>query len=117
LKGIDFAIKKAALELDIPEDQAKKVIMEYWQSIYKRLLAGEDSAITVRHVGTFAMSKYKLGRYISKRIKKVKRVEKSINLNDEKKKEIITFEKGKIKKALKHRNDIAWNYAKNFGNV
>lgn len=117
MKGIDFAIKKAALELDIPEAQAKVVIMQYWQTIYKKLLAGENSAITVRHVGTFAMSRYKLNKYIEKRIRKVRNVEKSLKLSDEKKQEIITFEKNKLTLALKHRNDIAWQYAQNFGNI
>jgi hypothetical protein len=117
LKGIDFAIRKAALELDIPEDQAKVVIMQYWQTIYKNLLSGVNSAITVRHLGTFGMSRYKLNKYIEKRIKKIRNVEKSLKLSDEKKEEIITFEKKRLSLALIHRNDIAWQYAENFGNV
>lgn len=117
MKGIDFAIKKAAKELDVPEDQAKVVIMQYWQTIYKILLSGSKSAVTVRHLGTFAMSRYKLNKYIEKRIKKIRNVEKSLKLSDEKKEEIITFEKKKLSLALVHRNDIAWQYAKNFGNV
>lgn len=117
MKGISFAIKKAALEMDIPEDQVKVVIMQYWQTIYKKLLSGQNSAITVRHLGTFAMSRYKLNKYIEKRIRKIRNVEKSLKLSDEKKEEIITFEKNKLSQALVHRNDIAWQYAKNFKNV
>lgn len=117
MKSIDFAIRKAALELNIPEDQAKLAVMGYWETIYKKLLSGSNSAITVRHVGTFAMSRYKLNKYIEKRIRKVRNVEKSLRLSAEEKEKIITFEKKKLTLALRHRNDIAWQYAKNFGNV
>lgn len=117
MKNIDIAIKKAALDMDIPEDKAKVVVMAYWQEIYSKLLSGQRSAITVRHLGTFAMSRYKLNNYITKRLQKLKRVKKSVRLTDEEKEIIITNEKKRLTLALKHRNDIAWQYAQNFGNV
>lgn len=103
--------------MGIPEEAAKVVIMEYWKEIYSNLISGKCSAVTARHLGTFAMSRYKLNNYIMKRIQKVKRMAKSLRLTDEQKEEYITNEKEKISKALVHRNDIAWQYAKNFKNV
>lgn len=117
MKNIDIAIKKTALELGVPEDKAKVVVMAYWQEIYSKLLSGQRSAITVRHLGTFAMSRYKLNNYITKRVQKVKRVGKSVRLTDEEKEEIITNEKKRLSLALIHRNDIATQYAENFGNI
>jgi hypothetical protein len=117
VRGIDFAIRKAALDLGIPEEKAKVVVMEYWNDIYKKLLSGENSAITVRHVGTFAMSRYKLNNSITKRIKKIKRVKASKKITQEYKDEIVANDMKKLQLMLKHRNDIAIQYAQNFGNI
>lgn len=116
MKSIDFAIRKAAKDLDIPEDKAKVVVMEYWNTIYKKLLSGSNSAITVKHVGTFAISRYKLNISIRKKIGKIRRIRIS-KLSPEKKEEILTDDFKRLTLMLKHRNDIARQYAENFGNI
>lgn len=103
--------------MGIPEDKVKIVVMAYWNDIYKKLITGSNTAITVRHVGTFGMSRFKLKNNIKKRIAQIKGIEKSTRWEGEEKKQIIEEQKMKLRKALKHRNEIAINYAKNFGNI
>lgn len=117
MKTIDSIIRKSAEDLGIPEDKAKKVVMEYWSVIYKKLISGANSAVTVRHVGTFAISRYKLKIGIIKKIQKIRRIRKSTNLTTEIKEKYLESEMTKLRKALVHRNDIAIQYAKNFGNI
>lgn len=117
MKNIDFVIKKTALELNIPEDQVKVVVMEYWKTIYNKILTGSETAITVRHIGTFTVSRWKLYNYIKKIIAKIKRIRKTDKLTDEKKKEILDLEYKRLRNCLYHRNKIAIDYAIQFGNI
>ena len=80
-------------------------------------MGGTERAITVRHVGTFAISKWKLGKMILKLVGKMKRIRKSGKLSEEKKKKILENCTDTLSLALKHRNTIATEYAENFGNI
>jgi hypothetical protein len=117
MKSIDVVIRKTAGEMGIPEDQAKVVVMEYWNTIYKKLLSGEETAITVRHVGTFAMSRFKLYRLIRRRIGKIRYTKKNEKITEEFREIILADEYKKLSLAMKHRNTIAIEYAENFGNI
>lgn len=117
MRSIDSAIKKAAIEWNIPEDQAKPIIMEYWETIYRKIVGGKFTAITARHIGTFAMSRYKLNINIRKTIKTLRRIKANNNIEPLKKEKIISDFEKKLKLALKHRNEIAIRYAQNFGNI
>lgn len=117
MKSIDLAIRKAAIELDIPEDKAKVVVMEYWDTLFSKLLSGQHSTLTARHIGTFVMSRYKLNNLICKSISSIRNVRNSKTLSDKKKKETLDKYYRRLRTALKHRNELAISYAKIFGNV
>jgi nucleoid DNA-binding protein len=117
MKGIDLAIRKAAIDLNLPEDQSKKVVMEYWETIYFSLLEGKETAVTIRHLGTFAMSRYKLNFLIRQLIKKIRATKGSKKLTEAKKEECVRNYSRKLRQALETRNKIAIEYAENFGNI
>lgn len=117
MKNIDHAILRTAKEWNLPEDKVRPVIMGYWEDIYKKLISGSKSAVTARHIGTFAISRYKIKRMISKRINMMKKIRVSDKVTDEKREEILQEDYKKLRKALAHRNDLATQYAKRFKNI
>lgn len=117
MKNIDFIIKKTARDLKLPENEVKLVVMEYWKSIYNKILTGSETTVTARHVGTFTVSRWKLNNYIKKIIAKIRRIKKTDKLSVEKKEEILTVEYKRLKNCLFHRDRIAKNYAEQFGNI
>ncbi len=117
MKNIDSAIKKVSALLNIPEEKVKPVIMEYWENIYKKILKGEETTITARHIGTFTVSHYKLRPYILEKLRKIRNYKIAVNITEEKRIECITEETEKLRKALVHRNELAIQYAKMFKNI
>lgn len=107
MKGIDYVIKKTAAQLDIPEQKVDKVVMEYWDSIYKKLLKAEQTTVTVRHIGSFTISRFKLNNFIQKVIDKIRRVRKTDKISLEKKQETLDVEYKRLKKACLRRNELA----------
>jgi len=110
VKGIDHVIKKTAIQLNLSEDKVKVIVMEYWSTIYTRILKLDTTTVTARHLGSFTISRYKLNNLIIKTIGKIKRVTKTDNLSKEKKDEILQNEYNKLSVALKRRNDLAVMY-------
>jgi hypothetical protein len=107
LKGIDYVIRKTAAELNLPEDKVKPVVMEYWETIYKRLLKLETTTITARHLGNFTISRFKLNIFVQKSVDKIRRIRATDKLSNEKKDEIITDEYKRLRTALARRNELA----------
>jgi len=107
LKGIDYVIRKTAAELNLPEDKVKPVVMEYWETIYKRLLKLETTTITARHLGSFTISRFKLNNFIQKSIDKIRRIRATDKLSQEKKDEIVMDEYKRLRTALARRNELA----------
>jgi hypothetical protein len=116
VKSIDFVIRKTAAETGIPENKVKVVVMEYWETIYYRLLSAESTTITVRHIGSFTISKFKLGNFIKKKIDKIRRFQATDKLSPEQKLDYLQKEKAKLRVALRHRNVLAQQYADMFDN-
>lgn len=117
MKTIDHCIKKTAIELGVEEEEVKKVVMAYWEDIYYRLIKANNTAITVRHLGTFAISRFKLNRFIKKKIKLIKKMPTLETKTEKIKEDWMAKEREKLTLALKHRNEIAIQYAEIFGNV
>lgn len=117
MKSIDFAIKKTALDLGLPEDKVKIVVMAYWKDIYGKILRGEETTLTVRHIGSFTVSRWKLYNYIRKIIEKIRRIRRSEKVLPEKKEELLGIEYKRLRLCLYHRNIIAKSYAEQFGNI
>jgi len=63
------------------------------------------------------MTKYNLRSLIFNCIGKIRRIKKSNKFTEEKKQEILNKEYEKLSLALRHRNEIAIQYAENFGNI
>jgi len=120
MKSIDSAIRKTINDLNISpdkEEQVKKVVMEYWETIYLKVISGEFTAVSVRGVGTFVLSRYKLNKLIRNQIRKIKRIKKSKKFTEETKAKWLEHYYEKLRLALKQRNEIAIEYAKTFGNI
>lgn len=106
MKGIDYVIKKTAGQLNLPEAEVKKVVMEYWETIYKRLLHLEQTTITARHLGSFTISRYKLNNFIGKTINDIRKLEEQEFLTDEQK-EVVLKQRKRLMTACKRRTEIA----------
>lgn len=118
MKNIEYVIKKTALELNVPEDQAKILIMGYWQESYEQVLSMKAEVIGWKHIGILTSSRYKINNYIRKAIKKIRGVQNSKEYTDEKlKQDILEKKYSKLRQALKRRNLLAIQYAKEFGNI
>lgn len=117
MKNLDIAIKKAAQELDIPVDQAKVVVNAFWERVYKDLIGGKNVTTTVRHIGSFTISRKKLYLNIRKRIGKIRNYRTTTRFTEETKALYIEREMHNLRRALVHRNTLAIQYAKIFGNI
>lgn len=113
MKGINYVIKKTASQLNKPEDQVQKVVMEYWETVYKKVLKLEKTTVTVRHLGNFTISRYKLNNFISKCIKRIRNLNNSTRLPEEKKKDMLETEYKRLRKACLRRNELAILFKEN----
>lgn len=110
MKGIDYVIKKTASQLNFPEAEVKKVVMEYWETIYKRLLSLEQTTITARHIGSFTISRYKLNNFITKTISDIRKyVPKNgvALIISEEQSETLARHRKRLQTACKRRDEIA----------
>lgn len=110
MKAINFVIKKVSEDSGLPRDQVKIVITKYWDEIYRRILSLDDTTIAIRHVGVITVSKFKLNKYISKRIHKIRTVRGS-DFTERKKEYLLTHHYERLKKALIKRNELAIQYS------
>lgn len=107
MKGIDYVIKKTAVQLNLPEPEVKKVVMEYWETIYKRLFALEKTTITARGLGNFTISRYKLNNFISKTINDIRALKKSETIEPETREKLLEARTSRLKTACMRRDEIA----------
>ena len=116
MKNITNVIKKTATDLNLPEDQVNAVVMAYWNEIYRKLNSLESTTVTIRHVGSFTISKRKLYSLINKFIFRIKSYERGEPLPfskpKEKELEVIHKIRLKLRKALEKRNILANHYYK-----
>lgn len=120
MKSLDYAIKKMASDRDLPEDQVRVLIERYWEEVYNKLVNGMEegkSTIFLRNIGMFTVSRYKLNKFIKKKIDKIKGMRRSEKYNDEQKKEFEKRHIPKLELSLKYRNLVAKDYAEKFGNI
>ena len=116
MKNIDHVIQRTASELGLPVEKVKPVVMEYWKTGFSRLINLESTTVSIRHVGNFTVSRYKLNNYIRKRIWRIKNTKKNMTSEPEKKQEMLDFHYDKLRKALVQRNILANHYQKIFKN-
>lgn len=124
MKGIDYAIRKTLIDLNVPEnksDEAKKIIGRYWKEIYDKTVAmkmeDDKSTLFLRNIGIFTISRFKLNKFILKTIGKLKGIVKSKKYSNEVKERQQRKLKAKLKKAMIHRNVLAIYYAKYYNNI
>ena len=111
MKSIDTIIKKTAFDLNLPEDQVKILVKQYWETLYKGVTKVNGRSYFVRGVGTFTISKYKLDGFIRKRIYKIRSVKVAV-LDEKKKTKRLELHYSKLKIALYYRNELAKQYLK-----
>lgn len=116
MKNIDYVIQRTASELGLPVEKVKPVVMAYWKTACDKLTRLEATTVSIRHVGNFTISRYKLYGYIRKRIAKIKFAQTSgkYDYDPVKKQDILDFHYVKLRKALVKRNTLAKHYQKIF---
>jgi hypothetical protein len=120
LKNIDYAIRKTALDMDLPEDKVKMVVDRYWEELYRKMVKGMDDGKTtlfLRNIGLFTVSKFKLSNFIKKRIAKIRGMMKSEKYTDKQKEDFVNRHKKNLSLSLKYRNLLAKDYAEKFDNI
>lgn len=114
MKNLEYVIKKTAADLELPESTVRPIVMEYWRNAMENIVRLQATTTSIRHVGNFAVAKYKLNNYIRKMIAKIRRTRSSVTFSEEKKQEIIAGYINQLKPALRERNILALHYQKMF---
>lgn len=114
MKNLEYVIKKTAKELNLPEDQVRTVLGEYWKTGLSNIFTLGQTTISFRHIGNFTVSRYKLNNYIRKQIGKIRRMKTLDTVSEEKRKEILDHYNKKLRTALEQRNILAIHYQKMF---
>jgi|HubBroStandDraft_2_1064218.scaffolds.fasta_scaffold169274_3 hypothetical protein len=117
MKSLDYVIKKTAKELNLPEDQTRKLLTAYWKEIERQLVEIKSTTISIKKLGVITVSKIKIRNFIIDTIRRIRRMEKSTKYSDDKKRSYIDRHKKKLKNALIQRNILAKDYAEKFGNI
>lgn len=107
MKNIDNIILKTSKDLDIPKEKVKLVVDEYWNEVYSKLLSLEATTVYIRNVGLITISRYKLRKFISRYISKIRSYDKTTKFSDSEKQVIVEKTKNKLRKALIQRDIIA----------
>lgn len=116
MKNIEFVIKKTAKELGLPEDQVRMVIMEYWKDGMANIFSLGETTVSMKYIGNFTISRYKLYNYLRKQIGKIRRMQKLKTVSEEKRVEILKIYYNNLRTALVQRNILAIHYQKMFKN-
>ena len=114
MKNLDYIILKTANDLDLDKETVKTLVNAYWNEVNRKVIGFETRTVGIRGVGTITISKYKLRDYILKKIRIIKRLKLSKKYSEQKKAEMIAEAKEKLRMALKHRDEIAKEYAIKF---
>lgn len=114
MKNLEYVIKKTAKELELPEDQVRQVLNEYWRTGLNNIFTLGQTTISFRHIGNFTISRYKLNNYIRKQIGKIRRMRTVDTVSEEKRAEILKQYTAKLRQALVQRNILAIHYQKMF---
>lgn len=117
MKSLDYVIKKTAKELNLPEDQTRKLLTAYWKQIERQLVEIGSTTIAIRKLGVITVSKIKIRNFIIDTIRRIRRMGTSTKYSDEKKSNYIKRHKKKLTNALIQRDILAKDYAEKFGNV
>lgn len=117
MKNLEYVVRKTALELNLPEEKVRTIINAYWYKAFSGLVHLDETTVTIRHVGSFSVSRYKINNYIRKRIQKIRFLQGEPKLDEEKREEYLKYNYEKLSKALIQRNIIAKQYAKMFDNI
>lgn len=104
MKPIGLLIRQTICDLDLEknEREAKILMNSFWNEFKSRMTTLDERTIFLRNVGTFPLSRYKLGKVILKLVKSIRKKE-SKQLD-------ATPERDKLKIALLRRNELAWKY-------
>lgn len=112
LGTINIINKQVARELELSEDLVKRINAYYWlNGIKAEFQCGSNSAIRIKNLGTFMISRFKLNKKIRELIKEIRKIS---NLESDFKirtrQEVINERKEYLKVLLERRNDIAKLY-------
>jgi len=117
MKGLDFVIKKTSSDLNLPEDQVKKLLISYWKEIEQQITKIESTTVSIKDIGVITVSKLKIRNFIFDTIDRIKRMRKSNKYSEINKNKYLGIHFSKLKNALKHRNILAKDYAEKYGNI
>ena len=117
MKNLDFVIKKTAIDLDLPEEEVKKVIEGWWEEAYNQIGNVKSTTIAIRKIGVITVSKLKVRTFILNTIKKIRNTMTSKRFCEQNKIKYIEKYKKRLRHALVQRDILARDYAEEFGNI
>lgn len=114
MKNIDYVIKKTAADLGLSEKEVRPVVMEYWRGHTANIIKFKATTSSVRYVGNFTVSRFKLYNYIRRIIGKIRRMRKITTISEEKRLAALSGYENDLRIALRERNILAVHYQKMF---
>lgn len=104
MKTVGFIIKQTIHDLNLEDKKrdANILLNGFWGEFSDKMKRLDEKTIFVRHVGTFPLSRYKIGQLISKSIRSIRKIEK--------RGKDASHIREKVKTLCLRRNQIAWEY-------
>jgi nucleoid DNA-binding protein len=110
MKSIQTVNKLVSRELGYDENEVEKVNDFFWKEVKKKLSNFENTSVSIKHLGTFTVSKRKLDQFIKTCIRKIRSIRKSTRYKESTRELLLNTNKNKLEKALFHRNKLAKQY-------
>lgn len=107
MKNINIVNKIVAKKLDKPLSLVNLVNHYYWKTSKEKLTNYEVTTIFWKHIGSITISKYKVYREIERIIKRIRNIALNEVYSQEAKDSVTEQQLVKLRKLLKHRNQIA----------
>jgi len=112
MKNIDYVIKKTASDLGLPENKVRHVILEYWKEGFQNIITFTERTTSFKFIGSFTVSKFKLDKFIEKRIQQLARTKESKKITEEKRAMLLEIYQKDLELALIEKTNIDESYKK-----
>ena len=113
MKNVDVVNKIISEKTNIEEKTVKSVNQYFWKCIRQKMVSAESTAISVKGLCTFHISRYNLNKHIHIIISKIRRLRNAVFYKEHTKLKMIDIQVNRLQTLLKRRNEIAkMNYDK-----
>jgi hypothetical protein len=108
MRDLYYISKKISKEKQIDLDIVEKVNKFYWKEVRRQMNSLDNTAVHVKNLLTFSVSRYNLRKEIQKVINKIRLIR--TNNKFVKKEPLLAFQYEVLRKLLKSRNKLAILY-------